>query len=43
MTVTSVPSLEERLSVLEYFLENWMGPTTSQSDDVLVIAIEYKG
>ncbi|MFW5659718.1 MAG: SpoIIE family protein phosphatase, partial [Bacteroidota bacterium] len=27
MNVNTVPSLEERLSVLEYFLENWMGPT----------------
>ena len=43
MNVNTVPSLNERLSVLEYFLENWMGPTTSQSDDVLVVAIEYKG
>jgi PAS domain S-box-containing protein len=39
--VNELPTLDERISVLDYYLKQWSGITTSQTDDILVMAIRY--
>lgn len=41
--VGDIQSLPDRLSVLEVLLRQWMGPVQAQSDDIIIIALRYKG
>jgi serine phosphatase RsbU (regulator of sigma subunit) len=41
--VGEIQSLPDRLSVLEVLLRQWQGPVQAQSDDILIIALRFKG
>lgn len=41
--VQSIPSMTERMSVLESFLNEWKGLTQPQSDDIIIFALQFVG
>jgi PAS domain S-box-containing protein len=41
--VDSIPTLEERMASLDFFLKEWIGINNTQTDDIMILAIRYLG